>query len=155
MIYSWALRGFIYQLSSLILYHSLGDIFAILAYMMGLALLETLLAMSLLLFLALLLPPGWLRKDFGYKAFLILLIAGAASVALEHYLTEKMTGMAWLAGGMGLALLLLAGSLLLAAHFPRIRALLRGFLERLSIFTWLYVPVGIIGLLVVLVRNLG
>lgn len=77
LIYSWALRGFFYQLSSLILYHSLEDILSILAYMMALALLESLAVMALSLIVAAVLPGGWFREGFGYKAFLAVFVLPA------------------------------------------------------------------------------
>ncbi len=155
LIFTWALRGFLYQLSSLLLYHSVGDIFAILAYMLALALLETFAVLAILIALASLLPAHWLRQGFGGKAFLILLIGGAASTALASYLSQKMTAFLPLAGGLALALLLLGSSFLLLERLPAARRALGGFLERLSIFAWIYLPLGILSLLVVLIRNLG
>src|SRR5512143_537006 len=75
IVYSWALRGFFYQLSSFILYHSVGDILAIFAYMMALALLESVAAMAVLLLAAILLPEAWFRQGFAYKAFLAMLVS--------------------------------------------------------------------------------
>jgi hypothetical protein len=155
VIYTWALRGFFYQLSSFLLFHSLGDILAIFAYMMALALLESILAMAALLGLAVVLPPVWFRNGFGYKAFLTLLVAGAGAVALEHYLTKSMTEAALLYGGLGLALLALVGLILFFEYAPRLKGLLLNGLERLQVFTYLYVPIGVLSLLVVFIRNLG
>ena len=155
MIYTWALRGFLYQLSSLLLYHNLGDILAILAYILALALLETVAAMTVLIGLAAILPPGWLREGFGYKSFIWLLAAGMAAVALERYLTEKMTGLIWPAAGAAMIAGALISSILVLGRSPGLRARMNDLMERLSIFNWLYVPLGMLSLLVVLVRIIG
>jgi hypothetical protein len=155
IIYSWALRGFFYQLSSFILFHSVGDILAIFAYMMALALLEALTFLLLLVGLSFTLPPRWLQKGFGGKAFLILLVTGVAAVALESYLTKKLTGLGPLYFGLILALTISVALVFLYERTPPLRRLLSGLLERMQVFTYLYVPLGVLSLLVVLARLLG
>jgi hypothetical protein len=155
IVYSWALRGFFYQLSSLILYHALGDILPILSYMLALALLESLVVLISLLALAFILPSSWLIEGFGYKAFLAVIVAGAAAVGLESYITRQLTNTFYLYAGLAASVAILLGLVLLIERLPPIKRMLVGLLDRLSLFTYIYVPLGILSLLVVLIRNLG
>jgi hypothetical protein len=154
IVFSWALRGFFYQLSSFILYHSVGDIFAIFAYMMALALLESIAVMAVLLFAAILLPEAWFRQGFAYKAFLAMLVASTGAVALETYLTKKMESAGLLYAGLILSLFAWVALIQFLDHVPRLRTLLLDIIERLQIFTYLYVPLGVLSLFIVLIRNL-
>jgi hypothetical protein len=155
IVYSWALRGFFYQLSSLILYHALGDILPILSYMLALALLESLIVLISLLALAFVLPRSWLIEGFGYKAFLAVIVAGAAAVGLESYLTRQLTNTFYLYAGLVASVAILLGLVLLIERLPPIKRMLVGLLDRLSLFIYIYVPLGILSLLVVVIRNLG
>ena len=56
VIYSWAIRGFLYQLSSLRLYHTFGEILATFSYLMAFALIEILIIMSGLIMSGFILP---------------------------------------------------------------------------------------------------
>ncbi|MGE5248893.1 MAG: hypothetical protein ACM3QS_01665 [Bacteroidota bacterium] len=155
IIYSWALRGFFFQLSSFLLYHSVGEIIAIFAYMMALALLESLAVMAVLMVTAALLPEAWLRRGFVYKAFLATLVASAGAIALETYLTRQTGSPGLLYAGLALSLLAWAGLIQFFDRLPRPRSLLLDLIERLQIFAYIYVPLGLLSLLIVLIRNLG
>jgi hypothetical protein len=85
VIYSWAIRGFLYQLSSLRLYHTLGEIFGVFSYLMAFALIESLIIMGGLILMGFILPGKWFREGFAYKGFITTLVAGIAMIKL-HYL---------------------------------------------------------------------
>jgi hypothetical protein len=154
LIYTWALRGFFYQLSSLILYHPAGEIFAIFCYMMALALLESLTVLAGLLLLAVILPRAWFARGFAYKGFLTALVSGAGAVALERFLTRGLTQISYLYIGLALCLLVLLVVFLVIERFPRIQRILADLVDRLNLFTYIYLPLGILSLVVVLIRNL-
>lgn len=153
VVYGWALRGFLYQFSSFILFHSVGDILAIFAYVMALALLESLTVLGGLLLASLVLPPGWFRAGFPYKALLALLVAAAAAVGLENYLTKNMSSEVLLLGGLAVSIILWIGLVWLCERGERIRAVLMDLMDRLQIFTYIFVPIGVLSLLIVLLRN--
>jgi hypothetical protein len=154
VVYGWALRGFLYQFSSFILFHSVGDILAIFAYVMALALLESLTVLGVLLLASLLLPPAWFRAGFAYKALLAVLVAAAAAVGLDNYLTKKMSSELLLLGGLAVSIILWIGLASLIERGGRIRAVLMDLMDRMQIFTYIFVPIGVLSLLVVLFRNL-
>lgn len=157
IVYSWAIQGFLYQLSSLILYHQILDIISVLFYLMAFALLESLLVMGGLVLIGFILPRKWFSEGFAYKGFLTTLVAGIAMIELQSYLYSLnyyMPPMNVIYLGLGIALLTLIALILLFQKVPRLRKILLALEERLQIFIYLYVPLGIAGLLVVLFRNL-
>ena len=117
--------------------------------MMASALLESLLITGALMLLGMLVPASWLREDFAYKSFMILVVLTGASIYLQRVLrgswpSPQVVIISWAAPLIGLALLLVVG------HFlPRFKRILLDIQDRLSIMLYIYVPLGILSLLVV------
>ena len=84
-VFGWSIRGFLYKLPAFTLYFGAGANLAVLAYMMAFALLESVLVVGFLVALSAILPSGWLRSGFAYKAFLIVVVATAAMILFEGY----------------------------------------------------------------------
>ena len=157
VVHSWSVRGFLHEVPSFIHYFRVSQILAIFAYMMGFALLESLLVTSGLGLLSLLMPAGWFKNGFVYKSFITVLLGRIAMLWLEN------TVMSWNNKFPPVELLLtFAGItvgawvvLLLLLHYlkPLQKALLF-IADRIGVMAYLYVPLGILGLFVVLVRNL-
>jgi hypothetical protein len=162
-VYGWSIRGFFYKLPSFMLYFGLGANLAILCYMLAFALLESLLVTSLLVLVSVILPSRWLKAGFAYKAFLVILVATIAMILFEGYyraafLKDILAGQTYpfppFILGMAGSILALAALLWLFHWKPRLQAYALDVAERMSLFTYIYVPLGIIGLVVVLARNL-
>ncbi len=96
-----------------------------------------------------LLPASWLREDFAYKSFVILAVLTCASIYLQRVLrsswpSPQIVITSWAAPLAGLAVLLALG------HFlPRFKRILLDIEDRLSIMLYVYVPLGILALVVV------
>ena len=156
-IYSWAIRGFLYQLSSLRLYHTLGEILATFAYLMAFALIESLIIMSALLMVGFILPQKWFREGFAYKGFITTLVAGIAMIILHYYLFSlnyEIPSMKVIYLGLGITIILLIALLWVTQNRPQLQKFLLAMQERLQIFIYFYIPLGIVGLTVVVLRNL-
>ncbi|MGD8404600.1 MAG: hypothetical protein PVJ21_13135 [Anaerolineales bacterium] len=153
-VFSWSIRGFLYKLSAFLLYDDLGEIFGIFSYMMGIALLESGIIMLVLLSLAVILPKGWFRTGFGYKASLLVLVAGGAMIYLQSILTFRFPSVRTLVLFLAIPLAVWIVLLILATKVKPFRVVLDFILDRVSVFLYLYVPLGIIGLVVVAFRNL-
>ncbi len=153
-IASWSVRAFLFKFPSFRLYFDIPDILSILLYMLAFALLESIALTLLLVIASALLPPTWLKSGFDYKGFLAVLVVGIASILLQYSEVPDFPPLRWLAAGTA-ACLLAWGLLALGLHFlPRLRTVVLGFVERFAIFSYIYVPLGTIGILVVLIRNL-
>ncbi len=162
-VFGWSIRGFLYKFPSFTLYFGLTSNLAILCYMFAFALLESALVMALLLIASVALPSRFYREGFGYKSFVILLVAIAAAIVFESwyridFFKDIMAGLDYpippFLIGTAVTLVLLAALLWLFGIWPRLQKIAHFLMEQFSIFTYIYVPLGLLGLLVVLIRNL-
>jgi hypothetical protein len=156
LVHTWAVRGFLYKLPSFLYYFSLGDVLSVLAYMMAFALLESIVTTIGLVILSLILPVKWFRQGFVYKCFALLVLGGAASIWLQLFLKDSLADANYGIIFMGGRITALAGiGLLFLFHNVKpLQKLAESIVDRLSVFSYIYVPVGALSLLVVIIRNL-
>jgi hypothetical protein len=153
-ICSWSVRSFLFRLPSFLLYFDLLDLLAIFGYMMAFALLESLAVTALLILIGALLPGGWFRNGFAYKGFLAILVAGIAAIALQNYVGYGFPALAPLLEGALAAFLVWLGLAVWLQKALRPRQAILRFVEGFTVFSYIYVPLGVIGILLVLIRNL-
>ena len=163
VVFGWSIRGFLYKVPSFTLYFGLTKNLAILCYMFAFALFESLVVTAALLALAALLPARFLHDGFGYKGFLIVLVATVALIVFEgyykvDYFKDIMAGdrssiPPFVEGALA-SLAVLFGLLWLFHAKPRLQKYARFIMEQFSVFTYIYVPLGLLGLIVVIVRNI-
>jgi hypothetical protein len=152
--FTWTIIGFFNKLSSFILYFAPGDIGNIFAFMMAFALLESLVATGLLILLGAVLPSSWLKQGFAFKGFVILLVATATAIRFQHALGDYFPSVWMLLAYSVLPLLLIVGLLWLVHARPKLQNILLGVQDRILIMLFIYLPIGVVGLLVVMVRDL-
>jgi hypothetical protein len=151
LIFTWALRNIFFQYPSYILSYNVGDILAIIAYHMAFALIESALVVTVFVALAFLLPGKWFKEGFAYKASLGILALAAVSIYLQAVMTNQ-PKIPWLATQLGRGLLVWLAAVLVAHFVPFVKKIVLNILDRLTIFLYLYLPVGLLSLLVVIVR---
>lgn len=152
--FSWSLFNFFNKLSSFLLYFTPGEIAAVFAYMMAFALLESLAVTGILVLAGALLPQRWLRDGFGYKGFVLLLIAAADAILLQKLLDTAFPS-PWTL--LLVTLVPLALSVIVLAILqsrPGVQNLLVQVQDRFLVVLFLYLPIGVISILAVTVRNL-
>jgi hypothetical protein len=154
VIFSWSVRGFLFELSSFLLYFQLGEIASILFYMLAFALVESILIMGVLLVSCLVLPSNWLKKGFRYKSFLLIIVATIGLIVFQGYYKVGEITVEPLILGFLFCFLAFFSLLVLFNTKWRLIHYLLSFMEQFSVFAYIYVPLGLIGLLVVIVRNL-
>jgi hypothetical protein len=155
LVYGWTLVVFLWQVPSWILFLTPGEILVVLAYSMTSSLLESLAVAGILLFVCMLLPSRWLRDVFVTRGTLAV-VFGLGSIMLYMY-RFSLVGYSyidhlvpWSLAGLGLTLLLTFIS-------PRIRPIVRAaawISDRMIVFLFLFIPISLVSLLVVLYRNL-
>jgi len=153
-VYSWSVRQFFFKLPSLLYYSTAGEILSILAYMLALALFESLFVTAGLVLASMLLPSKWFRDGFAYKGFLAVLVGALASIQLQKNLPTHFPAMAMLYTYVGISGLILVASIWLAHVTPQLQRLLLRLVDSISIMTYVYLPLGLISLVVVIFRNL-
>jgi len=152
--FSWTIIGFFNKLSSFVLYFTPGEIGNIFAFMMAFALLESLAVTGLLILLSAALPSSWLKVGFAFKGFVILLVATVTAILFQHALRDYFPSVWTLLTYSVLPLLLIVGLLWLVDSHQKIQNILLSVQDRIIIMLFIYLPIGVIGLLVVMARDL-
>jgi len=118
--------------------------------MMAAALLESLLVTAVLVLLSAIFPASWLRDGFSYKSFVVLLVLTSASIYLQQVLRSswpsiQILTIAWAAPLVGMA------AIMALSHLsPRFKRILLDVQDRLSIMLYVYIPLGVLSLFVVM-----
>lgn len=151
LVFTWSLRSFFYNVPAFLLSYSLGEILAIAAYMLAFALLETTIIMLVMLALAVVLPGPLLRNGFSYKTAFLLLALGAVSIHLQFIMTNQ-PKINFLLFELGRGLAVWLAAVLLTRYVAAIQKIVMDVLDRLTIFIYIYIPLGLLSLVVVLIR---
>lgn len=154
MCYSWTLIGFFNKLSSFILYFTLPEIADIFAFMMTFALLESLIVLGFLLFLSAILPAGWLKDNFAFKGFVILIVMTVAAIIFQNALTTRFPPTWMLLVSLFLPVIVIAFLIWSTRLNPKFQVFLLNIVDRIQIMLFVYLPIGLFSLIVVLYRNL-
>jgi hypothetical protein len=159
LVYSWALYRLFWYLPSWLEYMSIPGVLIIAAYTLAFALFESLVMFGLLLLFCLAFPERFFRRCFVAQASLLALSWGAGAVLIQRQVSFIYRLENWQVGALLLAALAASVSIVLLGawvfrRFDRLRRLVEDISERMTIFAMLYIPLGLIGVIVVLVRNL-
>jgi hypothetical protein len=156
IVFGWSLGGFFYRFPSFLLGHDIGSLVGILGYMLSFALLETLLILVALILLCVLLPQKWFKEGFAYKGSVTVLIAALAMVQLQDLMgkLESLPERGILYQGLLFTLLITFALILVLQLVKPLQKILLEIVERMQIFAYIYLPLAVVGLLVVIVRNL-
>jgi len=152
--FSWSIFNFFNILSSFILYFALGEIAAVFAYMMAFALLESLAVTGFLVLLSALLPAPWLKHGFAYKGFVILVIATIAALLFQRSLGTVFPPIPALAAFSLLPITFIVIVIRMLRSQPNIKNLIGKIQDRFQVMSFVYIPLGVLCLIVVAFRNL-
>jgi hypothetical protein len=154
-LYTWTLLNFFYEAPGWLMFLAPGEVMGILAYALGSTLLESLLILLLLVVLAVLLPGQWFRDRFVAQGTVLVLLVGLWSVVFQliYASTRKWDSDKMLLWSV-LFLLSTVISALLVHRLKVLEKVVSALVERLTVFLYFYVPLGLLGLVVVAIRNL-
>ena len=158
-IYSWTIFRMFYELPSWLYYLNTAKILVLVAYAMMFALLESSLLFIFSCLIGLLLPVKIFRHRYVVQGSLMVGLVCFAAVTAQRRLGWILQMQSWQIIVVPLAfILLLMVVLILSAwifdRFTRIPGFLQGIVERISVFAYIYVPIGLLSLVVVVFRNL-
>lgn len=153
LVFTWSMRALFFNFPAFLLSYTAGEILVIAAYMLAFALLETLLVTAVLIAVAAVLPGRLFKEGFSYKASFLLIVFGAISVHMQFVMTNQpKTDFLLLELVRALALWIVP---VLLTHFlAPVRKIVLDVLDRLTIFSYIYLPLGALSLLVVTFRLL-
>jgi hypothetical protein len=159
IVFTWTLYRMFFQVPSLLFYMRVWDVLIISAYVLAFALFESAVVLGLLLIFSLVFPVKYFKDNFVAQGSTVVLMISMGAVALQR----KMNIMYRLDGWE----LILYPFVILAAivfvifaasyiydRFKILPRIISTVAERMIVFVLLYVPLSILGMLVVLVRNI-
>jgi hypothetical protein len=158
-IYAWTTSIWLWKLPSWLLFLTPLEIAAVFSYAMVVVLIECILAFSLILLVCLLLPPGLFRDVFLVRGSwmaiglnLCFLGNGARKLtgAVLGFNLASIPLAVWSLIGVFVVLLFV----FLSTRFRYMKTFAAWLSERLVIFLYLQIPVSILSIFVVVVRNI-
>jgi hypothetical protein len=159
IVFTWMLYRFFYQVPSWLGYLSLWGVLVIAAYALSFSLFESLTFMGFLLLLSLIFPARFFKDKFVAQGCTVTLAASAGAVLLQRKINVLSRLEVWHIQVSALAFLILVTLLifissLLFERFRFLPRLIHAIADRMTLFAYLYVPLGLVGLVVVILRNL-
>ena len=154
-IFGWTLVSWLWKLPSWLNFLTAGEIGAVFFYAMLAAFVESLLVLGLVLFLCFFLPPRVLRDQFvvcgTWLAIGLMLAVLGHGVwrGLTRFTYIEVSLLLWSAAGLAI-------SAFLAVLSTRVRFMARAaewLSDRLTVFLYILVPLSVLAILVVFVRN--
>ena len=157
--FSWALYRLFWYIPSWLEYLNIAKILAIVAYVLAFALLESLaLTLGLVVF-SLFFPARFFKDKFTLQGASLAALISLAGVLLQRKINLVYRLELWqlVVYPLAFLLLLIVAVLVFSYLFERLPFLSRlvsGIADRLTVFAYLYLPLSLLGLVVVLLRNL-
>jgi hypothetical protein len=155
IVYTWAILHFLYKTPGWTMFLSWNEIGGILGYTVAFALVESIIVTSFMVIAAVMLPAVLFRARFVAQGTGTLLVF-AFWAAMFSYIYE--TTPKWHPGRMLLWTSLLATTTVIVGvlvhRLDLLDRVLTTVAERLTIFLYLYLPLGLIGIVLVFARNL-
>jgi hypothetical protein len=154
MLFAWSLLWFAWNIPSWLHFMNLNMLFATFSYAAAASFLEGLTFLALLLIMAFILPSAWLRDHFAARgaaltvSLLGLIMLRDYWLVSDNYLLKPMIP-------FGLTLAALSAALLfLTVKFAWMAKALSALADRLTIFLYIFIPLSILSIVNILVRNL-
>lgn len=154
-IYSWSIFFFLERFTGWLYYLSVWEIAGIFAYTQAFALVESLLIVAGVVLLALVLPRRLLRADLVPMGTAIILLSALWAIVAQYndqILRELSPPMLLL--WVGIYALSIVAAWFLLYRSRRVKQLMTSVAERVSILLYLYLPLSLLSLVIVLLRNL-
>jgi len=158
-VYSWTIYRMLFQIPSWLYSHSKTGIFFLVAYVFAVALIESLFLFGFILLVNLILPRRLFRDQFIAQGSLMVIACTIWALILKFQnassgLRNLLEVSAWILVFILSLLIIAVVSSFLMQRYQRVKSVLEAIADRMIIFAWIYVPVGLVSLAIVLVRNL-
>lgn len=154
MIYPWSISRFFWRLPSWLYYSSAGEIAVIFAYMMVVNLIESALVLLAPVFLSVILPKKWFFEKFVTKGALLLSLSLGYVMYFDNRLNYQSPFPLGLVYQTPIIIAVLFALVFLVDWIGVLDKILIDLSDRLIVFLYISIPVSLISLLVVLVRNI-
>jgi hypothetical protein len=154
LTYGWTIYWALWKLPSWLNFLPLGEIGSIFCYLMATNFIESLIALFAVIFICLILPQKWFRDLFVSRGS-VLAVSVLVSIMVFEYHFDKPSDYFYRFPLYLLLILLIAGVLVfLAGQIQIVRKAVEVFAENAVIFLFISLPVSVLSLMIVIVRNL-
>jgi len=165
-VFSWSLVIFFWDLPSFLLRLSLGDILGYAAYQFLFALLESLTVTIFIAALGLILPAKYLRNNIQASGTALVFAFAINSIILKERLDlinwfinvlsmNTLTATQTVTNIWVISLIIMPLGLVMATKNKRVDRVINNFVENLFVLVSLYVILGLLGILLVIFRNVS
>jgi hypothetical protein len=155
IICGWTLIWFFWKLPSWDYFMTTGEIATVFAYAMATNFLESLTVLLMPLFFCVILPGKWFKDFFLSRGSSLVVLGLGYMIYISSHITSNSdsypTNVIRLIPVIGLLILLLT---FLVGRISFLRKLFEQLADRATIFSYIFLPIGFISLLIVIVRNI-
>jgi len=153
MIYPWTLSRFFWKLSSWILFASVGDLAALFAYMVVVNLLESIVVLLVPILMSIILPQKWFYDRFRTRSISLVLFGLGYIIYLDKKLYADSPFPLTLVRWIPMAVIVILVLVFLVDRVGFFRKVLDELANRLTVFLYISIPISMVSLLVILIRN--
>jgi len=153
MLFAWSILHFFWYLPSWLFFMRVTDLIGVFCYVMVSSFIESLAFLSFLLLLCLILPSIYLKDEFVARGTSIALSAIGLLMLYFRFNISKAfdVPIVW----FGAAVILVAAVIsFLATRILPMRQTLIWLSDRLTVFLYILIPLSLLSLLVIIVRNI-
>jgi hypothetical protein len=134
---------------------NLWDIASIFAYTQAFALLESVLVLVFLIVLGVVLPPWFFRDYFAAQGSMVVFMTVLWTAVFQSIKAEiRLWSLGEFIFWAALSLMTVGVSCVLIHRSGRVKVAVQAFAERLTVLLYIYVPLGLLSLVIVVVRNI-
>jgi hypothetical protein len=154
MIYSWSLARFFWRLPSWLYFSSVGEIAVIFAYMMVVNLIESILVLLVPVLISIVLPQKWFYDRFITRGTMLVSLGLGYLMYFDNQLQYQKAfplDLVYWTPAIIIAILVLAFLIDWTGFLDKI---LNELTNRFIIFLYISIPISLISLLIVLIRNI-
>ena len=149
-IHVWTIINMLRDVPSWAIYMRSGELISAVAYTLSFALFETLTVFLLVILIGLIVPKHWIKDKFVPMSSVLLIELALMAIVLQFfiksYLPKRILLLSYTA--------IIGLSIIVVPKFPKIKVLVSSLAKRLSLLTFIYIFTDIIGLLIVIARNI-
>ncbi|MBI5294292.1 MAG: hypothetical protein HY869_02370 [Chloroflexi bacterium] len=155
-LFGWVTIIFFWKFPAWLYYANLGEVAIFYLYTAATEALEGLVYLAAILLLSAVLPASWFKDKFTVRGTIAALALPAWLLLVQYFIAYHEFGR----GPAVLAATLISGGLAalwmwLSMKYIALERMARLLAERTPVFLYVYIPIAIISLTILLVRNLG
>lgn len=158
IVYNWAILRIFWKVQSWLYNLTFDEILGVSAYTFVTTLLDSIFVLGILLALCALLPSNWLKDDFAVRGVIISL-CGLGSAMLHLYVNNNVDTFEQFINSMRLwwivTFFVMMAFLWLSAKAKWLHALIINVSDRFIVFTYLFAPISILSIIIVIFRNIN